>query len=92
MEQIKVTTLRKAITLLNACGFKYAIIDSDGEKHGELQVEAPRLRAKSEFPKGTLLAHILKYVPAEIKVGDVFQVPAGDFPKEKIHQIFNALC
>lgn len=38
MEQIKVTTLRKAIGLLDACGFKYAIIDSDGIKHGELEL------------------------------------------------------
>jgi hypothetical protein len=84
MEQIKTITLRKAISLLDACGFKYVIIDSDGKKHGTLEVVDNTKKRKLEYPMGTLVSYIVKHIPVTIAVGDVFQIPPGNFDPVKI--------
>lgn len=87
MEQIKVTTLRKAIALLDACGFQYAIIDSDGVKHGQLDVPAPKpptKRAPLAFPYGEVSEYVKAHLPAEIAVGDVLEIPIGQYGTERI--------
>lgn len=87
MEQIKVTTLRKAIALLDACGFQYAIIDSDGVKHGQLNVPAPKpptKRAPLAFPYGEVAEYIKTHLPAEIAVGDVLEIPFVQYGPERI--------
>ena len=52
MEQIKQTTLKKAIVLLNAIGAQYAIIDADGKKHGDLEIVEQRKRKPSAYEYG----------------------------------------
>ena len=87
MEQIKVTTLRKAIALLEACGFQYAIIDGDYVKHGQLDVVEPKPPAKRgplAFPYGEVSQHIKKYIPDEVAVGDVLEIPIEQYGTERI--------
>ncbi|MGI9143102.1 MAG: hypothetical protein ACR2IJ_07905 [Fluviibacter sp.] len=95
MEQIKVTTLRKAIALLEACGFQYAIIDGDGVKHGELDVPAPKPPAKRGplvFPYGEVSEYIKKHIPDDVAVGDVLEVPIQQYGTERIRSsILNLL-
>lgn len=38
MEDIKVGIIKKAVAMLTATGCKFAIIDADGIKHGDLEV------------------------------------------------------
>jgi hypothetical protein len=87
MEQIKVTTLRKAMTLLDACGFQYAIIDSDGAKYGVLELteqKPPSKRAALAFPYGMVIAWIRKHTPENFPVGEVCEIPYGNYGKERI--------
>jgi hypothetical protein len=87
MEQIKVTTLRKAMTLLNACGFQYAILDSDGVVHGTLEVTTPKprkSRANLAFNYGEISDYVSAHMPADIAVGDVIEVPFLAYGKERV--------
>lgn len=87
MEQIKVTTLRKAIGLLDACGFKYAIIDSDGIKHGELElaeIKPATKRSPLAFPYGQVTEWVRKHLPANFQVGDVCEIPFGNYGPERV--------
>ena len=86
MEQIKVITLKKAMALLDACGFQYAIIDSDGTRYGNLEVaeKAPRKRRELAFPYGTITTHIKAHLPEKIEVGDVVEVPIIAFGRERV--------
>lgn len=95
MEQIKITTLRKAMTLLNACGFQYAILDSDGVLHGTLEVAATkpkRTRASLAFDYGEITTYVKAHLPAEIAVGDVIVVPVLGYGNERIRSgVLNVL-
>jgi len=87
MEQIKVTTLRKAMTLLNACGFQYAIMDSDGVLHGTLEVAAPKTkkaRASLAFDYGEITNYVKSHLPSEVAVGDVIEIPVLGYGTERI--------
>jgi hypothetical protein len=79
MEQIKQTTLKKAIVLLNAIGAQYAIIDTDGEKHGNLEVIEQRKRRKGLYKHGELTAYCMSNFK-ELAVGDVLIFPIGPYP------------
>jgi hypothetical protein len=87
MEQIKVITLKKAMALLDACGFQYAIIDSDGTRHGKLKTAEPKTRRELEFPYGTITTHVKAHLPEKIEVGDVIEVPILGFGKERIRSV-----
>jgi hypothetical protein len=95
MEQIKVTTLRKAMTLLNACGFQYAILDSDGTLHGTLEVTTPKprkTRAPLAFNYGEITEYIKAQLPSEFAVGDVVEIPVLGYGTERVRSgILNVL-
>lgn len=95
MEQIKVTTLRKAMSLLDACGFQYAIVDSDGARHGTLEVVAPKAPSKRgplAFPYGEVINHIKPYLPEQFAVGEVVEVPILEYGANRMRSsVLNAL-
>ena len=81
MSLIKQQTLKKAISMLNAIGASYAIIDEDGTKHGELNVL--RSLAPRKYPRGTLSNYVKPYLE-NMKVGDVVPIPIGEFSMNDI--------
>lgn len=86
MEQIKAQTLNRALALLNAAGCQYAVIDTDGVKHGDLEVCAPeekKRRSDLAFPIGTIKAYIEPYIN-DLAVGSVASVPILDYGDHRI--------
>lgn len=95
MEQIKEATLKKAIVLLNAVGAQYAIIDTDGNHYGGLQIIAPskhKKRKKNTHPYGTLTKYCLENFK-ELSVGDVCVFPIGQFDIKDMQRTLSSwLC
>lgn len=79
MEQVKETALKKAIVLLNAIGAQYAIIDSDGNHHGELQIEKKSKRSKSKYQWGELTNYCRENF-TNLGIGDVLIFPVDKYP------------
>lgn len=86
MEQIKLQQLEKIKKLLSTMGCKYAIIDQDNTKHGDLEiVSAKHRRSPSEFPHGEMSRHIRNYMDYDnFTVGEVAIIPIEKFPAERI--------
>lgn len=79
--EVQKISIKRALSLLNAAGCKYCILESDGTKHGALEVAAAakeRARQASRFPRGALLAHYMPFVK-DMKAGDASLVPYGEF-------------
>lgn len=92
MEQIKEATLKKAIVLLNAIGAQYAIIDSDGNRHGDLPLAEIPKRRKNTYPYGTLTNYCVENFK-ELAIGDVCIFPIGQFEiKEMQRALSSWLC
>lgn len=75
---VKVNALAQAIKILNALKINYAIIDEDGNKHGNLEVADPKKRAAPEFPRGEVRSHVLQFIE-KIQVGEIKEVPADKY-------------
>jgi hypothetical protein len=69
MEAMKLTILNKALAMLRATGSKYAVIDCDGNKYGELEIVEPKARKKHVRSgihfKPMFIDKISKVVPGE---------------------------
>jgi hypothetical protein len=89
MEQIKQTTLKKAIVLLNAIGAQYAIIDADGKKHGDLEIVEQRKRKPSAYEYGELTNYCRTYFK-DLAVGDVQVFPIGNYPIEVMQRTLSS--
>lgn len=86
--QVQKIAIDRAIALLQAAGCKFAIVDADGGKYGDLLIaEAPK-RHRGAFPRGTLVAHFLPHIK-DIQPGMAAVVPYGPCAAEKAHR--NAL-
>lgn len=82
MLEIQKITLRKAINLLNSIGVQYAIF-AENEKYGELEVIPPKpvrkgISYSDKYGRGVVREYVRPYIE-NLKVGDVAQIPAGDF-------------
>ena len=87
MEQIKLQQLEKIKKLLTSMNCKYAIVDEDNTKHGDLEIVTikHRTRALSEFPHGEMSRHIRNYMDYDnFTVGEVAIIPIEKFPAERI--------
>jgi hypothetical protein len=82
MSMIQQLTLKKAITLLDATGATYAIIDQEGNKHGTLDVvDAKPKRAKSKHPRGYMSDYAESQI-GHLKVGEIAELGLDQFGKE----------
>ena len=101
MLEIQRTALTKAMKLLNSIGAEYAIIVGE-EKHGTLEVlmkKQKAIKGKKAFSqlygRSVLRDYVRPYIDP-LKVGDVAQIPPGQFMREAIaaaaasyaHQVF----
>lgn len=81
MEDIKIVTLHKAIRMLIGTGVAFAVIDEKGNKHGNLEVVAPKERKRTPSPnrkRGELINHFLPYVE-NAESGQVIRIPANQY-------------
>lgn len=66
--------LNKAISILNSLGCQFAIIDSDGNQHGDLVIATERQRSSSQYPRGEPTKFVSGYL-STIKTGQVVEIP-----------------
>jgi hypothetical protein len=93
MELIHKKTLWQAIKMLDAIGCAYAIKDTDGNKHGTLELaqEAqPQKTRQLRFPFGEISAHVRKYL-TDLGVGEVAYIPCDKYGNKSITQTATAL-
>ena len=76
--------LSNAIKLLNAIGVKYAIVDAENNKHGELEVVTKKKRQPMKYPYGSLANHIRPYLN-KCGVNQTVTIPVGQFDLESVY-------
>ena len=85
MKEVQSATLKKTIALLTAMGCKFAVIDPDGEKHGDLEIIEPkeRKRATPAFPRGEVHDYFIPFIE-NLQIGEVAEIPGGKYGAERI--------
>jgi len=91
MREIENKVLNKAIQMLNALKCDYAIVDSDGNTHGELRIQPSKAKRPLRYPYGSITKHIRPYLEGA-KVGDIIRIPIKPFDKETIAGSTASLC
>ena len=83
MKEVQKSALDKAVIWLKAAGCTFAIIDADGNKHGELDVVEKKKKRASLYPHGELASYVGSFLKA-IKPGEVIDVPLGKYDRKTI--------
>lgn len=92
MEKIIEQTIIKAIKMLEACGCEFAVIDPNGDQHGELEVVVHKKRGPNKYPHGELRNYIKPYL-SELSPGQVAVIPVGRFDFSSLQSsISSAAC
>ena len=69
--------------MLNACKVQFAIIDSDGKKHGNLEVVEKTKRRPLKYPFGALAKHFAPYIN-NLREDEAAEVPCQDYDIESM--------
>lgn len=77
MSNIKQQTLKRALAMLNAIEAKYAVIDIDGNKYGDLEV-SEKTKTARKYPHGELSAYASSHM-ANMSITDVCEIPFGKY-------------
>jgi hypothetical protein len=83
MNQVEASVLNKVIGVLNSLNLKFAIVDSDGDKHGELnieQVKKPK-RRRSIYPLGEVRGYIMPFMQ-NMMINSTKNIPVGKYAAE----------
>lgn len=91
MNTVHLKALTNAIKLLNAIGAKYAIVDTNGGRHGELEVKAKSKRAPLKYPYGSLARHIRPYL-ARCRVNHTIGIPVGQFDIDSVYSSTSSIA
>ena len=85
MNQVEKDVLNKVTNVLNSLNLKFAIVDSDGNTHGDLNVVKTKKikRRRSIYPLGELRAHIMPHL-TNIMINTTKSVPAGKYDVENV--------
>ena len=89
MKQIIEQTINKAIKMLEACSCEFAIIDPDGNQHGDLEIVYGKKRAPSAFPHGELKAYVKDHIDG-MNPGDVVSIPIGKYGFDSVQSSVSA--
>jgi hypothetical protein len=84
MNNIHTKALTNAVKLLNAIGAKYAIIDVDLKKYGELEVVTKAKRRPARYPYGVIRKHIKPYLD-HITVNQTARIPVSPYDLETVY-------
>ncbi len=85
MNQVEKDVLNKVSSVLNSLNLKFAIIDSDGNKHGDLSLEKVKKlkRRRSIYPLGEVRAHIMPHMTS-MMINTTKNIPVGNYQAEVI--------
>jgi hypothetical protein len=85
MNQVEKDVLNKVSNVLQSLNLKFAIIDSDGNKHGDLNVEKDKKvkRRRSIYPLGEVRAQIMPHM-SSIMINTTKNIPVGKYQPEVI--------
>jgi hypothetical protein len=83
MNNIEKASLPKIISMLNACKVQFAIIDSDGTKHGSLAVVERKSRRALKYPMGTLTNFFVPLIE-NLKADESAEVRCKDYDIESM--------
>lgn len=85
MNQVEQTILTKVVKVLNSINLKYAIVDSDGNKHGDLNIEQEkkRKRCRSMYPLGEVRNYIKPYM-RNLRVNTTQKIPVSKYAPESL--------
>ena len=84
MNTIHTKALTNAIKLLNAIGAKYAIVDADLRKHGDLEVITKKKRAPAKYPYGAIRKHVAPYLEP-LQVNQTARIPVHPYDLETVY-------
>jgi hypothetical protein len=85
MNQVENNVLAKVTAVLNSLNLKFAIVDSDGNKHGDLNIEQVKKnkRRRSIYPLGEIRAHIMPHM-VNLRTNATVHIPAGRYQPEVV--------
>ena len=85
MNQVEKDVLNKVTNVLQSLNLKFAIVDSDGNKHGDLNIEQVKKvkRRRSIYPLGELRAHIMPHLTS-IMINTTKSIPVGKYQAEAV--------
>lgn len=85
MNQVENSVLNKVTAVLTSLNLKFAIVDSDGNKHGDLNIAEQKKpkRRRSIYPLGELRAYIMPFMNG-MMVNTSKQIPAGKYSPEVV--------
>lgn len=83
MNQVEASVLNKVFGVLKSLDLKFAIVDSDGNKHGDLNVAEQKKpkRRRSIYPLGELRAYIMPHLQG-MMINSTKHIPAGKYAAE----------
>lgn len=91
LTQIQKVTLDRATTLLAALKFSYAIVDSTGIVHGNLEVKSNKRKREKKYPHGERSAYAREYV-SHMEVGHEANVPFDYYDPEDLRSSVMSVC
>lgn len=85
MKEIQQKYLQTAIRQLSILPVKFAVIDDNGNKYGDLEivVDTGRKRKKFLYPKGAISSYVMPFIK-DLKVGDVAVIPVQDWNRKTL--------
>ena len=84
MNTLHTKALTNAIKLLNAIGAKYAIVDTDLRKHGELEVITKKKRRPAKYAYGAIRKHVAPYLEL-LEVNQTARIPVYPYDLETVY-------
>jgi hypothetical protein len=91
MREIENKVLNRALQMLDAIKCEYAVVDADGNQHGELKIQPAKGRRDMKYAWGALTNHIRPLVQ-DMKIGDVVKVPIAPFDLEAVQGSVASCC
>lgn len=78
MTPVQKIAIEKATSFLKAAGLMYAIIDSDGKKHGDLEVITKKKRGPLKYAPNAVRNYYINFVKG-MKKDECITIPFGEF-------------
>lgn len=89
MQEVQLKLLQRCIRDLNALGCTFAIVDSDGNKHGTLEVNEPKKKSRCEFEYGSVTKYLETFIK-DMEVGQVVEIPVNEFGHSRLQSTAGA--
>jgi hypothetical protein len=83
MSELRQIAIQRALKALGNMGCKFAVIDVEGNKYGELEVTEIKKRRASVHEHGSLTKHIKPYL-TPMNPGDVVVIPIDSFEPKSL--------